>query len=179
MTRGHGARFGRMTRPRSPEADARPDAEKSCQAAAEHAGRRHPDDPRGGTLTVDPIGEGDTMGFRITASDQCAHPQAVPGLLDGTPRVVPSTSLSSRSIPGFWPGPVGFVVGLAAEGDATWCRGPPACPVPQRAPKPAGTYRRVHWGAPIRPMRRHRSSGPSQFPNVELTRRGKLPRNQN
>jgi histidine phosphotransferase ChpT len=40
--------------------------------------------PRGGTLTVDPIGAGDTMGFRITASGLNARiPQAIPGLLSG------------------------------------------------------------------------------------------------
>ena len=40
--------------------------------------------PRGGTLTVDPIGEGETMGFRITASGLNARiPPAVPALLEG------------------------------------------------------------------------------------------------
>jgi histidine phosphotransferase ChpT len=40
--------------------------------------------PRGGTLTVDPVGEGETMGFRISASGLNARvPHAVPALLEG------------------------------------------------------------------------------------------------
>ncbi len=40
--------------------------------------------PRGGSLTVDPIGEAETMGFRITAAGLNARiPQALPGLLEG------------------------------------------------------------------------------------------------
>jgi histidine phosphotransferase ChpT len=40
--------------------------------------------PRGGVLTVEPIGTGDTMGFRITAAGLNARiPQAIPGLLAG------------------------------------------------------------------------------------------------
>ena len=40
--------------------------------------------PRGGTLTVDPVGEGEAMGFRVTAAGLNARiPQAVPGLLEG------------------------------------------------------------------------------------------------
>jgi histidine phosphotransferase ChpT len=40
--------------------------------------------PRGGTLTVDSIGTGETMGFQITAAGLNARiPQAVPDLLDG------------------------------------------------------------------------------------------------
>jgi histidine phosphotransferase ChpT len=38
--------------------------------------------PRGGTLTVDPIGEGDSMGFRVTASGLNARlPQNIADLL--------------------------------------------------------------------------------------------------
>src|SRR5262249_35601931 len=41
--------------------------------------------PRGGTLTVDPVGEGDSMGFRITCAGLNARiPQAIPTLLAGT-----------------------------------------------------------------------------------------------
>src|SRR5882724_6742945 len=41
--------------------------------------------PRGGTLTVDPIGEGDGMGFRIVAAGLNARiPHAVQALLEGT-----------------------------------------------------------------------------------------------
>jgi histidine phosphotransferase ChpT len=40
--------------------------------------------PRGGTLAAEPIGEGATMGFRVTASGLNARiPQAIPGLLSG------------------------------------------------------------------------------------------------
>src|SRR5215472_3445992 len=39
--------------------------------------------PRGGMLAVDPIGEGDSLGFRVTAGGLNARiPQAVPGLLE-------------------------------------------------------------------------------------------------
>ena len=49
--------------------------------------------PRGGMLTVDPIGEGETMGFRITAAGLNARiPQAIAGLLAGE-------SDGSRSMP--------------------------------------------------------------------------------
>src|SRR5687767_14170756 len=38
--------------------------------------------PRGGQLTVDPVGSGDTMGFRVSAAGQNAKvPQTVPALL--------------------------------------------------------------------------------------------------
>ncbi len=41
--------------------------------------------PRGGTLTVDPIGEGDSMGFRLTASGLNARlPQNIAQLLSAT-----------------------------------------------------------------------------------------------
>jgi histidine phosphotransferase ChpT len=40
--------------------------------------------PRGGTMTIDPIGEGESMGFKVTTSGLNARiPQAVPGLLSG------------------------------------------------------------------------------------------------
>ena len=40
--------------------------------------------PRGGQLTVDPIGEGDTIGFRISATGTNAKvPQSIPPLLAG------------------------------------------------------------------------------------------------
>jgi len=42
--------------------------------------------PRGGALKVDPVGEGQAMSFRITATGQNARiPQAVPGLVAGEP----------------------------------------------------------------------------------------------
>jgi len=40
--------------------------------------------PRGGTLTVEPVGDGETMGFKVAASGLNARiPQAVPALLAG------------------------------------------------------------------------------------------------
>ena len=40
--------------------------------------------PRGGLLNVDPVGRGETMGFRVVATGLNARvPQAVPGLLTG------------------------------------------------------------------------------------------------
>ncbi|HWP25570.1 MAG TPA: histidine phosphotransferase family protein [Xanthobacteraceae bacterium] len=40
--------------------------------------------PRGGSLTVDPIGEGEAMGFKVSASGMNARvPQAMPHLLTG------------------------------------------------------------------------------------------------
>ena len=40
--------------------------------------------PRGGQLTVDPVGEGETMGFKVTATGTNAKvPQAIPPLLAG------------------------------------------------------------------------------------------------
>src|SRR5512141_1145599 len=40
--------------------------------------------PRGGSLAIEPVGEGDTMGFKVTASGLNARiPQAVPGLVAG------------------------------------------------------------------------------------------------
>ena len=40
--------------------------------------------PRGGTLTVDPIGEGETMGFRVTATGLNARvPQNIADMLAG------------------------------------------------------------------------------------------------
>ena len=42
--------------------------------------------PRGGQLRVDPMGEGETSGFRVTASGQNVKvPHALPGLLAGSP----------------------------------------------------------------------------------------------
>jgi histidine phosphotransferase ChpT len=42
--------------------------------------------PRGGTLTIVPLGEGEVTGFQLTATGLNARiPQAVPGLLSGVP----------------------------------------------------------------------------------------------
>jgi histidine phosphotransferase ChpT len=76
--------------------------------------------PRGGTLTVDPLGEGESMGFRIAASGLNARiPQAVPALLAGTSE---SGSVDAHAIQPFYAGLLaracGLTVDLKAEGDA-------------------------------------------------------------
>ena len=61
--------------------------------------------PRGGTLTVDPIGAGDTMGFKVSAAGTNAKvPPAVPRLLAGESgrRRRSTPTASSRSTPGCW-----------------------------------------------------------------------------
>ena len=60
--------------------------------------------PRGGTLTVDPVGEGEAMGFRVTAAGTNARvPQAVPALLAGDAGEQRSMPMpSSPSIPACW-----------------------------------------------------------------------------
>jgi histidine phosphotransferase ChpT len=76
--------------------------------------------PRGGMLTVDPIGEGDSMGFRITAAGLNARiPQALTGLLEGRPE---SGTVDAHAIQPFYTGLLakacGMEVSLAAEGDS-------------------------------------------------------------
>jgi histidine phosphotransferase ChpT len=76
--------------------------------------------PRGGMLTVDPIGEGETMGFRIKSAGINARiPQAVPALLDGTSE---SGSVDAHAIQPFYAGLLaracGLKVSLEPEGDA-------------------------------------------------------------
>jgi len=76
--------------------------------------------PRGGTLTVDPTGAGETMGFRITAAGLNARiPQAVPALLEGNSE---NGSVDAHAIQPFYTGLLarscGLAVGLAAEGEA-------------------------------------------------------------
>ena len=75
--------------------------------------------PRGGVLTVDPVGEGDTIGFRVTANGLNARlPQNIADMLASGPlnavdahAVQPySTRLLAQSC--------GMTVGLAPEGDA-------------------------------------------------------------
>ena len=75
--------------------------------------------PRGGTLTVDPIGEGDGMGFRIVAAGLNARiPQAVQALLEGTSE---SGSVDAHAIQPFYAGLLarscGLKVGLEIEGE--------------------------------------------------------------
>src|SRR3954464_12490663 len=76
--------------------------------------------PRGGVLTVDPIGGGETMGFRISASGLNARiPHAVPALLEGTSE---NGSIDAHAVQPYYAGLLaracGLRVSLTAEGDA-------------------------------------------------------------
>ena len=75
--------------------------------------------PRGGMLTVDAAGEGETIGFRVTATGLNARiPQAVPGLLEGTSE---SGSVDAHAIQPFYTGLLaracGLKVDVKAEGE--------------------------------------------------------------
>lgn len=76
--------------------------------------------PRGGTITADAIGEGETIGFRITAAGLNARiPQHIPTLLEGGAE---GGAVDAHAIQPFYTGLLaracGVGVGLAAEGDA-------------------------------------------------------------
>ena len=76
--------------------------------------------PRGGQLTVDPIGEGETMGFKVTAAGPNAKiGPAVPPLLAGEAGDDP---LDAHRIQPFYAGLLarecGMSANLAMEGDA-------------------------------------------------------------
>jgi histidine phosphotransferase ChpT len=76
--------------------------------------------PRGGTLTVDPVGEAETMGFRISASGLNARiPHAVPALLEG---ISENGSIDAHAVQPFYAGLLaracGLKVNLTTEGDA-------------------------------------------------------------
>jgi histidine phosphotransferase ChpT len=76
--------------------------------------------PRGGLLTAEPLGSGDTMGFRIVATGLNARvPQAVPGLLAGQPD---GQAIDAHAVQAFYTGLLarscGLAVTIAAEGDA-------------------------------------------------------------
>jgi histidine phosphotransferase ChpT len=72
--------------------------------------------PRGGTLTVDPIGAGETTGFRITASGLNARiPQAVNDLLAGTSE---TGLVDAHAIQPFYAGLLARNCGLAVNLEA-------------------------------------------------------------
>ena len=76
--------------------------------------------PRGGTITAAAIGEGESMGFRLTASGLNARiPQAVPALLEGASE---NGALDAHAIQPFYAGLLaracGLNVELKAEGEA-------------------------------------------------------------
>ena len=77
--------------------------------------------PRGGTITVDPSGEGEAMGFRVAAAGLNAklNPNSA-GLLSGVP--AEGHSVDAHAIQPFYTGLLarscGLAVGAASEGDA-------------------------------------------------------------
>ena len=77
--------------------------------------------PRGGLVTIDPVGEGESMGFRVTCSGLNARvPQAVPGLLTGQP--ANGHAVDGHAIQPFYAGMLarncGLAITIASEGDA-------------------------------------------------------------
>jgi histidine phosphotransferase ChpT len=76
--------------------------------------------PRGGTLTVDPIGSGEEIGFKVTAAGMNAKvPQAIPALLDGTPH---DGAVDAHAIQPYYTGLLarqcGLSVSMAADAEA-------------------------------------------------------------
>jgi len=75
--------------------------------------------PRGGQLTVDPLGAGETMGFRVTAAGLNARvPQAIPALLAGPPS---APAVDAHAIQPVYTGLLaqscGLSVAMTSEGD--------------------------------------------------------------
>ena len=76
--------------------------------------------PRGGSLTVDPLGSGDALSFKITASGLNARiPQAVPALVAGD---TGGAAVDAHAIQPFYAGLLaracGLAITLAQEGEA-------------------------------------------------------------
>jgi histidine phosphotransferase ChpT len=76
--------------------------------------------PRGGSLKIDPVGGGETMGFRVTATGFNARvPQAIPALLAGGS--AGEESINAHAIQPFYAGLLarscGLVATMAVEGD--------------------------------------------------------------
>jgi histidine phosphotransferase ChpT len=76
--------------------------------------------PRGGSLVIEPVGEGDTMGFKITSSGLNARiPPAVPGLVAGE---TGGNAVDAHAIQPFFTGLLaracGMTVTLAPEGES-------------------------------------------------------------
>jgi histidine phosphotransferase ChpT len=77
--------------------------------------------PRGGQIVVDPVGEGEGMGFRVAATGLNARlPQAAVGLLAGQP--AEGHTVDAHAVQPFYTGLLarncGLAASLAAEGDA-------------------------------------------------------------
>jgi histidine phosphotransferase ChpT len=76
--------------------------------------------PRGGTLTVDPIGSGEEIGFKVTAAGMNAKvPQAIPALLAGTSH---DGAVDAHAIQPYYTGLLarqcGLSVSMAADAEA-------------------------------------------------------------
>lgn len=76
--------------------------------------------PRGGTIAVEPIGEGEGMGFKVTASGANAKiPAAVPGLLAGETH---DGSVDAHAVQPYYTGLLarncGLTLACAPEGEA-------------------------------------------------------------
>jgi histidine phosphotransferase ChpT len=76
--------------------------------------------PRGGQITVDPVGEGDALGFRITVTGTNAKiPAAIPPLLAAEGGI---EGIDAHKIQPFYAGLLardcGLTVGMATEGEA-------------------------------------------------------------
>jgi histidine phosphotransferase ChpT len=75
--------------------------------------------PRGGTLTVDPIGEGETMSFRVTATGLNARlPQNIADLLAASPASGVDAHAVQPHYTRLLADACGLKVGLKAEGEA-------------------------------------------------------------
>ena len=75
--------------------------------------------PRGGSLTLDPIGEGERAGFRVVANGLNARiPQAIPGLLSGS---VTAPNVDAHAIQPFYTGLLArsceLSIDIVSEGD--------------------------------------------------------------
>lgn len=76
--------------------------------------------PRGGQIAVDPVGEGESMGFRVVATGTNARvPPAAPALLAGSPQ---DSTVDAHAIQPFYAGLLakdcGLSISMTAEGDA-------------------------------------------------------------
>jgi histidine phosphotransferase ChpT len=77
--------------------------------------------PRGGQIVVDPVGEGESTGFRVASTGLNARlPQAAVGLLAGQP--AEGHAVDAHAVQPFYTGLLarncGLTVSLAADGDA-------------------------------------------------------------
>jgi histidine phosphotransferase ChpT len=75
--------------------------------------------PRGGTLTVDPVGEGETMSFRVTANGLNARlPQNIADILSSSGQVASDAHSVQPYYTRLLAEACGLRVGIAADGEA-------------------------------------------------------------